>query len=124
MAGPAHASTYDTALAVMQEVKSENRYVNYSAKDFTPINKGERGNCARFAATYAERMNRQCLESHILTANVKGAGPHAIAITAEGWVMNNMRAAPLRFGSVRKPSREIETARRILSADHLPSPSP
>lgn len=64
----------------MWKVKSENRYVNYSTKDFTP-----RQLC-RFAATYAERMNRQCLETHILTANVKGAGPHAVATTAEGYI--------------------------------------
>lgn len=90
----AHASTYDTALAVMQEVKAQNRYVYYTAKDFTPMVKGERGNCARFAATYAEKMNARGVGTYPLTVSMKGVGGHAVAVTDDGWVLDVRSPTP------------------------------
>jgi predicted transglutaminase-like cysteine proteinase len=96
VACPAYASTYDTAAKVMEEVNQGHRYVNYSAKDFVPMEKGERGNCARFAATFAQKMKERGVETyHLMLTDSLGRG-HAVALTHDGWVLDNQAFFPIR----------------------------
>lgn len=82
------ANTYESAQAVMDEVRKDNKYVNYADKDFRPMKRYEVGNCARFAATYAEKMNARGVGTYPLTVSMKGVGGHAVAVTDDGWVLD------------------------------------
>lgn len=81
-------NTYDTAQKVLDEVWYANRYENYNAKDFRPMAAGEAGNCARFAATYAEKMKAYGINATPLYRNLKDIGGHAVAITDDGIVLD------------------------------------
>lgn len=90
-------NTYHTAQIIMDEVRQANRYDNYNAKDFRPMAAGESGNCARFAATYAEKMKAHGINATPLFRNLKNIGGHAVAVTDDGWVLDVRSRKPKRI---------------------------
>lgn len=58
---------------------------------------GESGNCARFAATYAEKMKAHGINATPLYRNLRSVGRHAVAITDDGYVLDVRSRFPKRI---------------------------
>lgn len=87
----ANAETRDIAQTVLSEVNSQHKYVGYNADDKRPMAKYEVGNCARFAATYVEELRKRGVEASYLKSDMCKRGPHAFAVTHDGWVLDVLR---------------------------------
>lgn len=79
----------ETYQSVLSSVRMDNKYKNYAKADYTPMEKGEAGNCARFAGTYKKRLAELGHESYIGVCVLKEGIAHAFTMTKDGWVLDN-----------------------------------
>lgn len=81
-------------------VKSANTYQYYVARDYRPMEKGESGNCARFAATFQRELAARGVKSTTAACVLKDGTGHAFTLTEDGWVLDNRQRWVVKFADV------------------------
>lgn len=93
-------SRIDLYKNVLNDVASVNRYVNYSKKDYKPMERFELGNCARFAATYKKRLNDMGIGAEIAVCVLTDGTGHAFTITEDDWILDVRHKDPKRWDDI------------------------
>lgn len=85
---------------VFTAVNRANTYQNYAARDYRPMQPGEGGNCARYAATYQQELAKLGIKSNTAQCVLKNGTGHAFTITEDGWVLDVRQRWVGRFEDV------------------------
>lgn len=85
---------------VHTEVNLTRTYDNYAARDYRPMEPGESGNCARFAATYKAELAKRGVKSELAVCTLTNGIAHAFTITDDGWVLDNRMRWVGRFEDI------------------------
>lgn len=85
---------------VHTRVNKTRHYSDYAAKDYRPMQEGESGNCARFAATYKQELAKVGIKSDVAACMLTNGTAHAFTITEDGWVLDNRSRWVGRFEDV------------------------